>query len=249
MRQFWNRYAIGLLRRIAIRTRLMGSLVLLSLLPLLISGILSYAQSSRAIERNTRLFATEIVKQVARNIELQMAQTEATSEALVLSPRVQSALAEYEGGSAAQSSTARSDLTHILLDAYGSFSYINQKYFLGTDRHVADAQVFPQLSDAVERAVKNAVKRAPTLRGRPLWTTLATQNQQASVVMLRDIYFKSSNRLAGTLFLGIRSSHFASVFETVDLGPDSDIFIVDAHSGEIVVQTRQQFERVGRQRV
>ena len=68
-----------LLRKIEIRYRLINSFILLSLLPLLVSGTISYGESSKAIQDKTRIFATEIVKQVSQNVQLQMAQIETDS--------------------------------------------------------------------------------------------------------------------------------------------------------------------------
>ena len=222
------------LRKIDIRTRLLYSFFLLPLLPLLVSGYISYAESSKAIQEKTRVFATEIVKQVAKNVQLRMAQIEADSEALVLSDRVQSALARYQGDGATKQGRAHADMADILLGAYGSFDYINQKYFLDRERRVMDSQVFPELARGVIRFAAGA----PTTNGAPYWSTVEFWSGQKSIVMLRQIRFKANNEPAGSLFLGIRQSHFSSIFDDVDLGKGSDVFIVDAGDGGIVARGR-----------
>lgn len=225
-----------LLRKIEIRYRLINSFILLSLLPLLISGAISYHESSKAIQDKTRIFATEIVKQVAKNVQLQMAQIESDSETLVLSDQVQSALAHYAGNNPAEKARARAEMTKILLDAYGSFDHINQKYFLDSDKQIMDSQVFSQLG----LGVLQLVDQAPSLKGRPYWDTLDVRNGQKNIVMFREIFFKANNRLAGGLFLGIRQAHFSTIFADVDLGPDSDLYILDAKDGSIIAQTRDK---------
>ena len=62
--------SLHLLRRIEIRYRLINSFILLSLLPLLISGYIAYVESIGAIEEKTRIFSTEVVKQVSKNVTL-----------------------------------------------------------------------------------------------------------------------------------------------------------------------------------
>ena len=231
--------ATTLLRKIAIRYRLINSFILLSLLPLLISSVISFGESSKAIQQKTRVFATEIVKQVSRNIQLQMAHIEAGSEEMVLSDRVQTALAHYAGDNATEKAGARAEMTRVLLDTYGSFDYINQKYFLDQDRQIMDTQVFRQLG----RGVQRLAAQAPPLKGRPYWSTIAEWSGQKSIVMLREIYFKSNNRLAGSLFLGIRQSHFSGIFDDVDLGAGSDIYVLDGRDGSILIKT--QFKSAG----
>ncbi len=230
-----------LLRKIEIRYRLINSFILLSLLPLLISGAISYHESSKAIQDKTRIFATEIVKQVAKNVQLQMAQIESDSETLVLSDQVQSALAHYAGNNPAEKARARAEMTKILLDAYGSFDHINQKYFLDSGKQIMDSQVFSQLG----LGVLQVVDQAPSLKGRPYWDTLDVRNGQKNIVMFREIFFKANNRLAGGLFLGMRQAHFSNIFDDVDLGAGSDIYILDAKDGSIIVQTRDKLVMVG----
>ena len=90
------------LRHITIRSRLIAVLVILSSMPLLVSGYLAFIESSQAIQSQAQVFATEIVKQVARNAQLRMAQIDASAETLILSDGVQSALAQYAGDNAAE---------------------------------------------------------------------------------------------------------------------------------------------------
>lgn len=224
-----------LLRKLGIRHRLIAAFAFVSLLPLLVYGYMSYAGSAREIEDRTRVFATEIVKQVAKNVELQMTGIETASEALVLSSPVQSALARYALDDPAEKSRARADLTRILLDAYGSSEDIGQKYFLGADLRILDPQVFARQ----ERGVA-AFAAAAQKKGRLTWGTQDLLSGQKSIVLLRPIYFKRDNRLAGSLFLGIRPVFFSAVFDELHLGEGSNIFIVDARLGGGVVQTRDR---------
>jgi diguanylate cyclase (GGDEF)-like protein len=223
--------SLHLLRKIAIRHRLLGSLVLLALLPLVISGVISYSESTDAIRERTRVLSTEVVKQVAKNIQLEMAKLESDSEALVLSDRVQDALAHYAGADERQRAASRLELLRALLERYGSFDYVNQKYLLDRDNRIIDAQVFATLGQGVVQFVEHA----PKLLGRPYWGTYDNAAGQKSMVLLRAIHNKANNQLVGSLFLGVRPSHFSSIFEDVNLGSGSDIFVLDADAGKVVI--------------
>jgi diguanylate cyclase (GGDEF)-like protein len=225
--------SLHLLRKIDIRTRLIGALVLLSLLPLVVTGFISYAGSTAAIAEHTRVLSTEVVKQVAKNVQFEMAWLEADSEALVRSGRVQDALARYSGGDEIGMTAARLELTRALLDRYGSSDFINQKYLLDRDNRIIDAQVFSTLG----RGVVQFVERAPKLLGRPYWGAYDNAGGQKSVVLLRSIHSKANNQLAGNLFLGVRPNHFASIFDDVNLGSGTDIFVLDGASGNVVMKT------------
>ena len=236
MKNLFEHLSLRLLRKIEIRYRLTGSFVLLSLLPLSISGYISYVESSNAIQERMRVFSTEVVKQVSKNIQLQMARLEAESEPLVLSDRVQNALIRYDSGNEMEQTAARADLTRVLLERYGSFDFINQKYFLDKNNRIMDSQVFSQLGNGIVRAVE----RAPTMRGRPYWDAYDNSAGQRSMVMLRRIYNKADNRLVGTLFLGVRPTHFSAIFDDVNLGSGTDIFVLDSAEGKVIVNKPEQ---------
>ncbi len=228
--------SLHLLRKIGIRHRLIGAFVLLSLLPLVVSGFISYAESTAAIAERTRVLSTEVVKQVSKNIQLEMAKLESDSEALVLSARVQDALVHYSGGDEAGMTAARRELMRALLERYGSFDFINQKYLLDRDNRIIDAQVFSTLG----RGVVQFVERAPKLLGRPYWGAYDNAAGQTSMVLLRAIHNKANNQLLGHLFLGVRPGHFSAIFEDVNLGSDTAVFVVDAAAGEVVVRTDER---------
>ena len=231
MRRLIDYLALFLLRKIAIRTRLVGAFAVLALLPLLIGGTIWTRASTAAIAERTRVFGTEMVKQVAKNLRMEMAKIEGESERLVLSDRVQDALQRYSSESEAEQAGARAELTRVLLERYGAVDYVNEKYFLDAGNRIVDTQVFATLG----RSVVGFVAHAPKLHGRPYWATYGGAGAQTSIVLLRSIYSKRSNRLAGSLFLGVRPSQFGAVFDDVALGPGSALLVLDARSGKSVV--------------
>ena len=219
--------SLHLLRKIGIRHRLVGAFVLLALLPLAIAACISYVESTRAIAARARLYATEVVRQVATNIQLEMAKMESESEAMVLSDRVQTALTQYAGDNQMERSAARADLTRVLLEHYGSFDFINQKYFLDQDNKIMDTQVFSTLG----RGVVRFVIHAPKLHGRPYWGIYDNGIGQNSMVLLHAIYNKDNNRLVGNLFIGVRPTHFSAIFEDVNLGSGAGLLMLDGQDG------------------
>ncbi|MBP0598285.1 diguanylate cyclase [Herbaspirillum sp. LeCh32-8] len=233
-----NRLDLRLLhfvRKIEIRYRLINSFILVSLLPLLISGFLAYGETSSATQEKVREYSMQVVKQISQNLLLRMEKIEDTSEELVLSDRLQNLLTDYYGSDEAASAAAHTGVTKVLLDSYGAFSYVNQKYVLDRNRQVIDPQIFAPLANSIGRLAEEA----PDLAGRPWWTVYNAGHGQKSLAMLRPIRFTANNRSAGTLLVGVRPSYFFRIFEGIDLGYDSSIFIVDANNGAVVVQNRE----------
>lgn len=231
LRRTFDYLSLQLLRRIEIRYRLILAFVLLALLPLLLSGYISYAESTKAIKEKTRVFSIEVVKQVSKNVQLRMAHIDAASGSLVLSDAAQRALAAVADGDAVAQSAARLDMTRLLLDHYGSFDFVNQKYLLDKYNRITDSQAFAQLTQGVVRFAE----QAPTQQGSPYWGSYDDGVGRQNIGMLRPVVSKSSNRQLGNLFLAIRPEHFSIILEDVDLGNGTDIFILDAASGRVIV--------------
>ena len=79
------------------------------------------------------------------------------------------------------------------------------------------------------------VARAPKLLGRPYWGAYDNVAGQKSLVLLRAMHNKTNNQLVGNLFLGFRPTHFSAIFEDVNLGTGTALFVVDAIAGAVVI--------------
>lgn len=229
------------LRRIEIRHRLISAFVLLALLPLIISGYISFVDSNSAIESRTRVFSTEMVKQVSKNIKLRMEQIDVESATLVLSNPVQDALSAFSNDNETERSTARRTLTQVLLDRYGAINYVNQKYFLDRQNRVVDMQVFAQLTSGVARFVEGANTAAGLLH----WGSYDNGVGQQNIGMVRTVVSKNSNEVIGALFLAINPDHFSAIFDNVDLGGGADIFVIDRETGKVLVWSQGKQSVVG----
>ncbi|HZZ11756.1 MAG TPA: EAL domain-containing protein [Paraburkholderia sp.] len=231
LRSAFAYFSLDLLRRVEIRYRLMTAFILLSLLPILISGYISYVESTAAIKDKAEIFSKEVVKQVARNISLRIEQIETESSLLVLSDRVQEALTRAANGTEKERSDARQDMTRLLLDHYGSVDYINQKYLLDRNDQIMDTQTFAQLT----RGVMRFVRQAPDRNGRPYWGSYDNGVGQQNLGMVRAVIGKSNNRQLGNLVLVVRPEHFSSIFDDVALGSGTEIYVLDASNNKLIV--------------
>jgi len=231
MKKMLDLLSLKLLRRIEIRYRLINSFLLVSMLPLVIAGIVAYRESSNASQEKIRIFAGEVVKQVAQNMLQQIEKIESSSEELAMSERMQKALAAYYSKNPSERAAGHAEIIRLLLENYGSFEYVNQKYVLDRRHRIMDPQVFAQLGNGVARFAEEA----PDMKGQPYWDVYSTAAGQKSVVMLRDILFKGNNRVAGTLFVGLRPLHFSRIFESVNLGYGSRMLVIDRRDGHVIV--------------
>lgn len=229
-----------LLRRVEIRHRLVAAFILLSLLPICISASISYVNSIAAIKENAEIFSKEVVKQVSRNIELRMRQIETESNLLVLSNRVQGALARAASGNGKEQSEARQDMARLLLEHYGSVDFINQKYLLDKNNRILDTQAATQLTQGVTRLVS----RAQDEHAHTYWGSYDNGVGQQNVGVVRAIIDKNSNRQLGNLVLIVRPAYFSTIFNDVATGSGTQIYILDA-SNEVIIRAADASNDIG----
>ncbi len=232
LRSMFAYLSLDVLRRVEIRYRLMTAFVLLSLLPLLISGYISYAESTAAIKEKAEIFSKEAVKQISKNIELEMEQIEIESNHLVLSDSVQDSLVKAASGGAKEQSGAREQVTKRLLERYGSMDFINQKYLLDNRNRIMDTQAFALLT----YDLMPLVERARGLNGRAYWGTHDIGGGRRDLAMARAIVGKNSNRQIGSLVLIIRPEHFSAIFNDFAVGSGTELCVFDARDNRIVLR-------------
>jgi diguanylate cyclase (GGDEF)-like protein/PAS domain S-box-containing protein len=232
LRRAFDYLSQDLLRRVEIRYRLIAASILLALLPTFISGCISYVKSVEAIRENAEIFSKEVVKQVSRNIGLRMQQIETESNLLVLSDRVQGALARAAGGSAKVQSEARQDMARLLLDHYGAVDFINQKYLLDKNNRILDTQAFAQLT----QGVTSLVRRAQDTHERTYWGSYDNGVGQQNLGMVRTIIDKSNNDHLGNLVVIVRPAFFSTIFNDVATGSGTQIYILDASGGKVIIR-------------
>ncbi|CAG9268891.1 Diguanylate cyclase/phosphodiesterase [Paraburkholderia unamae] len=242
LRRAFDHLSQDLLRRVEIRYRLITAFILLSLLPIFISGCISYVKSIAAIKENAEIFSKEVVRQVSRNVQLRMQQIETESNLLVLSNRVQGALAMAASGSAREQSEARQDMARLLLEHYGSVDFINQKYLLDGQDRILDTQAFAQLT----QGVTSLVRRAQAAHERTYWGSYDNGVGQQNLGMVRAIYDKSNNRKIGNLVLVVRPEYFSTIFNDVASGSGTNIFVFDSSHDKLIVSAENALAASGR---
>lgn len=221
-----------LLRRVEIRYRLMAAFVLLGLLPVIISGCISYVKSVAAIKENAEVFSKEVVEQVSKNVHMRMEQIETQSKLLVLSNPLQGALADATSASIPRRSEAREVMARLLLDHFGSVDFIDQKYLLDKDNRILDTQAFAQLT----RGVTSLVERAEAQRERTYWGSYDNGVGEQNLGMVTGIFDKSNDQKIGNLVLVVRPEYFSTIFSNVASRSGMEICILDASNNKVIIR-------------
>jgi len=225
---------------------------MLSVVPLLITSIYSYNQSSFAIKSKTSTYSAQVMNQVGVNIERELNRLENDSIEIEFSALTQNTLTNYDNMTdweieMVQSTMKESlvkkfsflhDVSDVLLYtnhgkrivAYGdkSFKLNLEKSFLDSYlRELVDkggTPVWKSLSvDLEERLVKFA-------------TSPEQMNKSDGILLGRAVLSLETGEIIGTLMIRTNERYFSNIYKNIDMGKNADIFVIDSKG--IVVSSR-----------
>ncbi len=241
--------SVSIIRNTKIQLRLILILILLSVVPLLITSIFSYNQSSSAIKNKTSTYSAQVMNQVGVNIERELNRLENDSIEIEFSDLTQSTLVNIKNMSEWEKENVQltmkenlvkkfsflHDVSDVLLytndgkkiEAYGdrSFKLNLKKEFL--DSYLKElienggTPIWKSLSvDVEERLVKFA-------------TSAEQMNRSDGILLGRAVLSLETGDIIGTLLIRTNERFFSNIYRNIDMGKNADIFIVDS-DGKVV---------------
>ncbi len=237
------------IRNIAIQTRLIILFLLLSLVPMLITGLFSYQQSSRAIEDKIKTYSRQVMNQVAQNIEAEMTRLENDTIDVGFSEIVQKTMVDY--GKLGQWEALNNQ--EIIRDM------MVQKF---TFNDITDVVLFTKQNETINAFGdkgfklnmkpdfrKHLLQEVESSNGVPVWMAIGPQevspkvtriflniNDKNGIIVGKAIRSLYEGEYIGAVVIRIREDFFSDVYQDIDIGKGSEIFIIDKRG--VVVSSR-----------
>jgi len=253
---------ISLIRNIRIQTRLIGSFFTISLLPLIITGALSYSLSSIAIKSKISTYSIQIADQVSKNIERELSRLEFDSVDLALSESVQETLANYAYMSEFERYNSSLILQENVVKKFSFLHYISDVLLYTNDRQrivaYGDSNMFKFVIEPVY--LKELLIQADNRGGAPVWAVSGKANEvhlvdrpdissdkRYGILICRSIKdlsaqnqtgYRSSGKKIGYIVIRANEAYISDIFRNIDIGEGSDIIVVDSEG--IVVSSRSK---------
>lgn len=217
----------SMLRNIKIQTRLISSFLLLSLIPLLITGIFSYRESSSAIQSKISTYSVQVMNQIGKNVDQEMTKFKNYSGEVVLYKSLQDGLSSYK--------------TMEDSDKYAFFNtmndYLTSKFF--SIKPITDVEIITPENEMMhsgsgshawdmEKDIPRLEKTAEANKGIPDWSLEVLQGGELHFVLNRAIYSSATGDLSAYFLMAVKESYFSSIYKDVDIGKGADIFIIDS---------------------
>lgn len=240
------------LRKTHIQNRLIVLFLILSLFPMLITGIYSYQKSSQAIHDKINTYSVEVVNQVAKNIEEELTRMEYQTIEIAFSELVQNTLSNYEKLSEWEVYDARFRMRAEMVRKF-SFS-----------EYISDVQLFTDQGDKIiaygdtgftltfkDNFRKNLLAEIKGENGAPVWKAVDfrdelhqisrvypenTPENSYGIIIGRTIKELYQGTELGSIIIRVNENLFSDVYRNIDLGQGTEIFIVNAEG--TVVSTR-----------
>lgn len=227
-------FLAGRLRYVKITTRLLVSLLSLSLVPLVITGILAYNKSSSAITNQIKNYSSLLQEQLNRNIDNAIEHAESECLEIALNTIVQDNLPKYDQLSAYDKMTFMNDFNSTIVNKTGiNSSLFSVILIINPDnviKYGSDTSLQREHYEYWENKVKES--KGTFWQLSPL---LNNNNKKISnLIYVRGVpHIIAGSKNIGTIVLIYTQNMFTDIYKDIKLGEGAEIFIVDS-SGMII---------------
>ena len=221
-----NEKSGSLVRIVKIRYRLILSFILVSLIPLLLTGLVSYNLASSAIEGKVNKYSGEMMHQIAKNLNIEIKKYITLSNTILYDKTIQEQASGYDEKSDIDKLDVSRELNTML-----STMFNDQKGIVSVVLHFRKSSSDIAFGSSVDPAeIKKAVSSAPESIGSVIWTEMKDSSGKITPTLVRNLVSLNTGTEICTLVMAIDSSSLAEVFKEVNLGDGSAIYIADDKS-------------------
>jgi len=212
----------GILRNFKIKTRLIASFLLLSIIPLAVMGISSYRQSSKAITDKISTYSVQVLNQVSNNIKIEMTKVENYSVELAFADTIQNTLSNYDKQGSLERLTAYKEANKYLSAKFATLNWITS---VGIYRGEEQTLGFGPLLNTEETKRLNQI--ATGSEGSARWVTISNDTTAKMPGLVRSIKSMTNGEQIASLVLATNPSFFNDIYKNVKFGDNAEIFIVN----------------------
>lgn len=237
-----NSIAVKLFGGTKISKRLIVSFLILSIVPLLITGTIATNQSRRAIETNIKTYSNVLVEQLAKICEVEISKIEITTREIFSLDLLQNNIPGYAGmDEAARFDFANnaSSLINSRLMVYDKILF--QAYLMPGEKELNSTLDYNSINK--EAVYQQLVQGAKASNG-SLFSCLVTLSEDGrkGIGFSRAIKGISGGNDLGTMILILSPEHFLSIFEKINLGEKTQLSIVNKE-GRVICS--QDLKKIG----
>jgi two-component system sensor histidine kinase YesM len=230
------------IRRIKIQNRLVISFAILSLVPLLITGIFAYHKSSEAIKTKISTYSIQVMNQVSENIQNELTKLENDSVDIAFSDLLQNTLISYDTLNEWEKNDAELKMQGLLAKRFSFFRSVTDVlvYTKNKEKIIAFGDLNFRLKlkpDYLNPIFEEAMSK----NGVPVWTISDKDNEEdsgdynyrlvnygnAGILLSRSFRSLRQGIPIGYMIIRLDEKYILKKFKDINLGNGSEIFILD----------------------
>lgn len=229
-----------ILRNIGIQNRLIGAFLLISIIPLGITGFTSYRNSNNAIKDKIETYSVQLMKQLGNNIIIELNKLEAYGKDIINSTEVQN-LADFSDLEMNERLTAGKAAQNAILKRIEPVqSYINlaeividdgrdDMLIVGAGKEFYDKSsggntVLKQNNDILKKYIEASID----INGRLYVGFDDITGYGENIILARMARSNSSSGgEIGTLIFSVNPDYLLNVYEDLNMGDEAQTFVID----------------------
>ena len=236
-------FLTDLLRRVRIQNRLAVSFAVLTLVPLMITGLYAYNKSSEAIKNKISTYSIQITNQVSENVNNELMKLENDSVDIAFSDLVQYTLANYDYMDEWEKNDAEARIQGTLAKRFSFFHGVSDVlvYTEKGDKIIAYGDTYFKFR-LKENYLKELFEDIKPKNGVPLWTIedgddeevtdstgyRANNYGKAGIMIARSFKSLDQSFNKGYIIIRIDEKYIANIIKDINIGSGSSIFILDS---------------------
>ncbi|MFD2114582.1 sensor histidine kinase [Paenibacillus yanchengensis] len=232
----WNKLHT-LLRQTNIKSRLIIALLLITIVPIVLSGLYSYKGASDAIRSKISTYSAEIMKQIRKNVQLENKKYIGLSDSIMLNSSVQQYMQQYNQLDEVSKKEMSVYINRLLTEKLDLLQKIKSVKIIDTTGQVIYDMGYNSIHDRDIARVIQSMQRGD---GSDQWSYLTTEQGEACIVLTRPISsLQHWDTDLGYIMISISEPLYSSeLYADVDMGTGADIFIADQQG--VVISSRYQ---------
>jgi methyl-accepting chemotaxis protein len=197
------------------------------LFTLLFLGIFSYNRSSSAIKTKISTSSLELIKQLRKNITIEIDKFLVTASSITLNVDIHKALMDYDNASATERYAIESMCSNFISSKFMTNHNIRVVALISANNNVIQTGYGLQGSNGRDYVKKfqNELKTATSEN--PVWAIVHDQNGNRIVFIKRITNLQQS---IGYLLIEIDEKWLSDIFKDINIGDDSGIFILNSQN-------------------
>lgn len=220
----------GLLRNIGIQKRLIISFIMLTLIPITVTGIIAFSIFSKSIEEKISDYSSELTNYTGKTIGMELAKFESIINEMSYSKEIQEGFASYESYDNVQRlEFVNSELLKLSTSKLGLVQgFENLEFFTNKEKIFSSfSSASGSLDGIQQKDYDEAFKMAGSNKGRPLWLFLDGYGKR-NLALIKPISTITTSQKLGFIIVYFNNSYLDSLLAGVNLGEGSNLVIMDS---------------------